>query len=187
MPHSPSGKGSAGPISRASCSSAIRAGYHPGDPRWAAAARLDGRKAPRALPPAACLARSADRARLRLSPIRIQRSTRTLSSARLRWDRRGNLATTSASLRYWNSARQRYCRQLVRYRKNPSVSADPTAKPAAQTRAESRVLDLSKTTAGERQTVCWRGEPGANSSRNRKASCRRIGNDLRCRKSAFPG
>jgi hypothetical protein len=52
-----------------------RAGYHPNDPRWAAAARFDGSKAPRALPSAACLARSADRARLRLSPIRIQRST----------------------------------------------------------------------------------------------------------------
>ena len=52
-----------------------RAGYHPSDPRWAAAARFDGREAPRALTSAACLARSADRARLRLSPIRIQRST----------------------------------------------------------------------------------------------------------------
>ena len=44
-----------------------RAGYHPSDPRWAAAARFDGREAPRALPSAACLARSADRARLCLS------------------------------------------------------------------------------------------------------------------------
>ena len=52
-----------------------RAGYYPGDPRWAAAARSDGREAPRALTSAACLARSADRARLCLSPIRIQRST----------------------------------------------------------------------------------------------------------------
>ena len=52
-----------------------RAGYHPGDPRWAAAARFDGREASRALTSAACLARSADRARLCLSPIRIQRST----------------------------------------------------------------------------------------------------------------
>jgi hypothetical protein len=51
------------------------AGYHPSDPRRAAAARLDGREAPRALTSAACLARSADRARLCLSPIRIQRST----------------------------------------------------------------------------------------------------------------
>src|SRR5580704_2770734 len=52
-----------------------RAGYNPNDPRWAAAARFDGSKAPRALPSAACLARSADRARLCLSPIQIQRST----------------------------------------------------------------------------------------------------------------
>src|SRR5206468_3267763 len=41
-----------------------RAGYHASDPRWAAAARFDGGEAPRALPSAACLARSADRARL---------------------------------------------------------------------------------------------------------------------------
>src|ERR1700730_1430839 len=32
------------------------AGYHQGDPRWAAAGRFDGREAPRALPSAACLA-----------------------------------------------------------------------------------------------------------------------------------
>ena len=42
------------------------------------------------------------------------------------------------------SARQRHCRPLARYRKHPGVSADPVAKPAAQTRAESRVLDLRK-------------------------------------------
>jgi hypothetical protein len=45
-----------------------RAGYHPGDPRWAAAARSDAREAPRSLTSAACLARSADRAGLWLSP-----------------------------------------------------------------------------------------------------------------------
>ena len=52
-----------------------RAGYHPSNPRWPAAARSDGREAARALTSAACLARSADRARLWLSPIEIQRST----------------------------------------------------------------------------------------------------------------
>jgi hypothetical protein len=41
-------------------------------------------------------------------------------------------------------ARQRYCRRLTRYRNPLRVSADPVAKPAAQTRAESRVLDLRK-------------------------------------------
>src|SRR3984893_19088036 len=35
-------------------------------------------------------------------------------------------------------ARQRYCRRLTRYRNTLRVSADPVAKPAAQTRAESR-------------------------------------------------
>src|ERR1700732_5382048 len=41
-------------------------------------------------------------------------------------------------------ARQRYCRRLTRYRNTLRVSADPVGKPAAQTRAESRVLDLRK-------------------------------------------
>ena len=49
-----------------------------------------------------------------------------------------------AAPRYWNMARQRYCRRLPRYRNTLRVSADPVAKPAAQTRAESRVLDLRK-------------------------------------------
>ncbi len=35
-------------------------------------------------------------------------------------------------------ARQRYCRRLARYRNTLRVSADPVAKPAADTRAESR-------------------------------------------------
>src|SRR6266403_3107224 len=50
-----------------------RAGYHPRDPRWAAAARSDSREAPRSLTSAACLARSEDRARFRLSAIRTQK------------------------------------------------------------------------------------------------------------------
>src|SRR5260370_29143219 len=36
------------------------------------------------------------------------------------------------------------------------VSADPVAKPAAQTRAEKRGSRPSKAAAGERLTVCWR-------------------------------
>src|SRR6266436_9497008 len=43
---------------------------------------------------------------------------------------------TSAALRYWNMARQRYCRRLARNGKAMRVSADPVAKPAAHTRAE---------------------------------------------------
>ena len=80
-----------------------RAGYHPSDPRWAAAARSDGREAPRALTSAACLARSADRARLCLSPIRIQRSTApdiSPEKARLRWEQRGILADPHSVYRY---------------------------------------------------------------------------------------
>src|SRR6202022_359372 len=53
-------------------------------------------------------------------------------------------APRPAAPRYWNMARQRYCRRLRRYRNTLRVSADPVAKPAAQTRAESRVLDLRK-------------------------------------------
>src|SRR5438094_6819462 len=54
------------------------AAYYPGDPRWAAAARSDAGEAPRALAPAACLARSADRARLWLSPDRAPEIHRTI-------------------------------------------------------------------------------------------------------------
>ena len=53
-------------------------------------------------------------------------------------------------------ARQRYCRRLARYRNTLRVSADPVAKPAAHTRAESRGSRPSKADAGERRTVCWR-------------------------------
>src|ERR1700730_4608920 len=53
-------------------------------------------------------------------------------------------APRPAAPRYWNMARQRYCRRLTRYRITQRVSADPVGKPAAQTRAESRVLDLRK-------------------------------------------
>src|SRR6202040_3348139 len=67
-----------------------------------------------------------------LEPNPDSKIYRTLSSARLRWDRRGNLATTSASLRYWNSARQRYCRQLLRYRN--TLASLPTRSPSQQPR-----------------------------------------------------
>jgi hypothetical protein len=131
-----------------------RAGYHPDDPRWAAAARFDGREPPRALTSAACLARSADRARLRFSPIRIQRSTaRSPEKARLRCDQLAFSPPTSAALRYWDMARQRYCRQLTRYRNTLRVSADLVAEPAAHTRAESRGSRPSKPDTGERQTL----------------------------------
>ena len=45
--------------------------------------------------------------------------------------------TRSAALRYWNMARQRYCRRLARSRNTLCVSADPGAKPTAHSRAES--------------------------------------------------
>jgi hypothetical protein len=51
-----------------------RARYYPGHPRWTAATRFDGREAARALTSAACLARSADLARLCLIQIRISKT-----------------------------------------------------------------------------------------------------------------
>ena len=120
-----------------------RTGYHPGDPRGAAAARFDDREAARALTFAACLARSTDRARLWLSPIRIQKDvpTRpaTISSSSccsagrspahrsgcIRDKIRGMSPTSSPAVRYWNMARQRYHRLSARCSRAPRVSADP--------------------------------------------------------------
>src|SRR5262249_54333097 len=55
-----------------------------------------------------------------------------------------------------NMARQRYCRRLVRSRNTLRVSADPVARPAAHTRAESRGFRPTKAASGERRTLCWR-------------------------------
>src|SRR6202022_4714625 len=46
----------------------------------------------------------------------------------LRPDRPGTVATTSASLRYWNSARQRHCRPSERYQNIPASL--PTRSPS---------------------------------------------------------
>ena len=136
-----------------------RAGYHPGDPRWAAAARSDGREAARALTSAACLARSADRARLCLSPVRAQRSTARSSSA--------NAPTSLGPA--WHSRRphQRHCgtgiwpdRDIAagwRDLETPCASL-PTRSPS-QPRTPARkagVLDPRKRLAGERRTLRWR-------------------------------
>src|SRR3984893_19310730 len=77
-----------------------RAGYHRGDPRCAAAARFNGRNAPRALTSAACLARPADPARLCLIQIRIQRLTyaepgEVLTSSGPSWHRRHCISLTA--------------------------------------------------------------------------------------------
>src|SRR5438094_619694 len=50
----------------------------------------------------------------------------------------------SAALRYWNSARQRYCRRFARYRNTLRVSADLAATTAAHTGANPGVLDLQR-------------------------------------------
>src|SRR5271166_4360721 len=77
------------------------AGYHASHPRWPAAARFDGSEAPGSLTSAACLARSEDRARLCLSPIRIQQIYRTVKpgeGSRLRWHQRGILADPASGI-----------------------------------------------------------------------------------------
>jgi hypothetical protein len=111
-------------------------------PRWGAAAGFDGREAPRALTSAACLARSTDRARLWFKPDPNSKVYRTLNpeKARRRWDRLGNSGTgiwpgkmlPSVGAK-WNALR---------------VAADPVAKPAAHTRAESRGSRPSKEECG---------------------------------------
>ena len=75
----------------------------------------------------------------------------------------------SPAPRYWNMARQRYCRRLARYRNTRSVSADPGAKPAAHTRAESRGFGPSKVDAAERQTLRWRDQDSNHRSRVTRA------------------
>src|SRR5271165_5801820 len=52
--------------------------------------------------------------------------------------------TPSAALRYWNMARQRYCRRLARHRHALRVSADPLAKPAAHTRGKPGFLTYQR-------------------------------------------
>src|SRR5499433_22425 len=49
-----------------------------------------------------------------------------------------------AALRYWNKARQRYCRSLVRYCSTLRVSADRAANRAAHTRGKPRLLDVGR-------------------------------------------
>jgi hypothetical protein len=55
----------------------------------------------------------------------------------------------------------RYCRRLPRYRNTLRVSADPVAKPAAHTRAESRGSGPAKAASSERRTLRWR-KPDSN-------------------------
>jgi len=80
----------------------------------------------------------------------------------------------SPAPRYWNMARQRYCRRLARYRNTRSVSADPGAKPAAHTRAESRGFGPSKVDAAERQTLCWREQDSNHRFRGGKGPTLRV-------------
>src|ERR1700737_3112138 len=122
-----------------------RAGYHGGDPRWAAAARFNGRAAPRALTSAACLARPAAPARLCLIPIRIQRLTyaepgEVLTSSGPSWHCRHCISLT-AVLEFGPTET---LPPVGAISKHPGVSADAGAKPSAQSRTESRVLDLRK-------------------------------------------
>src|SRR5712671_2121828 len=132
-----------------------RAGYHPRDPRWAAAARSDSREAPRSLTSAACLARSADRARFRLSPIRTQKPPLSLGCPHHRrcgtgiWPdrditaRRPDVAASCASL--------------------PTVPLAPTRTPAENRGFSTWEGEFPRET-GSHVTRRWRGQSTANSS-----------------------
>src|ERR1700719_3719201 len=134
-----------------------RAGYHSGHPRWAAAARVDGREAARALTSAACLARSADRARLCLIQIRISKTylcrarrgpdfVRTvLARSPLHQPHCGTGIRPDRDI----AARRsdiKTSRRLYR-RGRQAIRANPRRKPGSRP---------SKAAAEERRTVCWR-------------------------------
>jgi hypothetical protein len=82
---------------------------------------------------------SSDRARFCLSPIRIQRSNRTLSPKKPDFVeiRVASSPTSSPVVRYWNMARQRYYRPSARCCRALCVSADRAARPSLNT-AENR-------------------------------------------------
>ena len=128
------------------------------DPAAKPAARFDGRETPRALASAAGLARSAERARLWLSLIRIQRPTHVRPGKAPTPVGTGVAfsPTPSAALRYWSLARQRYYRRLARYRNTLRVSTDPAAKSAPHPARKSGGSRLSKPDARERRTLRWR-------------------------------
>ena len=119
---------------------------------------LDGRQPPD-LTPDKLLAHSRlplawhDQRPARLCLSEKFKSTAMAADGQLRRDPRGIAPIPSAALRYWNMARQRYCRWIARFRTILRVSADPVAKPAAHTRAESRGFRPSKAGCG-RETDC---------------------------------
>jgi hypothetical protein len=116
-----------------------RAGHHPSDSRRTPTGRSDDREATRAFPPAACLARPADRARLCLSAIpHSQHPPSSLSQkrsdlvlvTRVATLAQRLVATASPETGYWNMAGQRYCPGLARYwRACVSLSTAPGTQP----------------------------------------------------------
>src|SRR5206468_297646 len=64
--------------------------------------------------------------------------------------------TPSAALRYWNMARQRYCRPVGAILKHPARLCRPGRKATEHSRAEGRGSRPSKAVPGERQTLRWR-------------------------------
>jgi hypothetical protein len=97
---------------------------------------------------AACLARSADRARLCVTRSKLK-SPPALTRQSLG-------ATTSMAPGYWNMAPQRYYPRLVGYWRALRVSADRVTSSVARTRAECRDSRPSKADSYERLTLCWR-------------------------------
>src|SRR5438067_7824429 len=75
---------------------------------------------------------------------------------RVRWDRRGILANPISGTAVLEYGPAEILPPVGAISKHLRVSANPVAKPAADTRAESRGSRPSKADAGERRTVCWR-------------------------------
>ena len=93
--------------------------------------------------------------------------------SRLRPDRPGTVATTSASLRYWNSARQRHCRPSERYQNIPASL--PTRSPS-HPRKPARKAGFSTFESGcGRETDCLLEGDGFEPSVPREGPTRRDG------------
>src|SRR5712672_3639325 len=142
-------------INRRHPNSCLAPRHHPSDPRRATAAPSDGGEAASALTSAARLARSAGCARLRLSLIPNSQDPPASPSPDEARPSVGNppcdfdltqqvVATASPEIRYWNIARQRYCRRLARCWRALRRSADRVGNAARHTRAECRTLDARR-------------------------------------------
>jgi len=93
-----------------------------------------------------------------LEPDPNSKNLRTLTpeEVRLCWDQLGILAAHISGTAVLEYGPTEILPAVLTKWKALRVSADPVAKPAAHTRAESRGSRPSKADAGERRTLCWR-------------------------------